>query len=111
MHEEILLKIYDELVEIKFLLKSNRYVPQNRKKERAKYKSHQRVKILRISGDERLEFDGITQAAEITGIGRSGISNALTGVNRSAGGFKWEYVDPPKKLRNVFKSTGTAINI
>lgn len=36
-------------------------------------------------------------ASTQTGIGRTSISRAATGVMRQAGGFKWQYMDKPTK--------------
>ena len=37
-------------------------------------------------------FDGIAEASRITGIYKSGISDACRNVVKSAGGFKWEFI-------------------
>ena len=50
------------------------------------------VQLDKESGEFIQEFESITQAHQITGIGRTNINNCLTGYSKSAGGFKWKYL-------------------
>ena len=40
-----------------------------------------------------IEFDSVTQAAEVVGCSISNLSNVLKGKRKTTGGFHWEYVN------------------
>lgn len=52
---------------------------------------HSQVRIRCV--ETGMIYDSVNGAAEALNINRSGISNALRGAAKTAGGFHWEYVD------------------
>ena len=55
-----------------------------------------------MSGEFIKTFDSIKDAALFAHINPNNISRVCRGERRSAGGYKWQYLDPPKK---IFKGT------
>ena len=49
------------------------------------------VQYVGINEDIIKEYESISEAARITGIGKSNIQHALTGRAKRAGGFRWKF--------------------
>lgn len=55
------------------------------------------AQLDKIVGNVIQEFESVKQASKQTTIGRTNITNCLTGYSKSAGGYKWVYLkDFPK---------------
>lgn len=57
------------------------------------YSKAKRVAQFDKDGEKLAEYRSISVAADMTGIGRTSINNALSGWSRTAGGYVWKYVD------------------
>jgi len=57
--------------------------------DRIKHGTTSRIKIVRSDGTV---FEGIREAARITGLDSSGISKSCRGKLKTCGGFSWRYV-------------------
>lgn len=57
------------------------------------YSKAKRVAQFDKDGEKLAEYRSISVAADMTGIGRTSINNALSGWSNTAGGYVWEYVD------------------
>lgn len=57
------------------------------------YSKAKRVAQFDKDGEKLAEYRSIGVAADMTGIGRTSINNALSGWSKTAGGYVWEYVD------------------
>lgn len=55
-------------------------------------KSRKKIQQYDFNNNLIQEFDNITQASKITGIGRTSISNCLNGYSKSAGNYFWKKV-------------------
>jgi len=56
--------------------------------------------ILQLTKDDKVikKFKSLTEAFKETGIKKTNISNCLTGLSKSAGGFKWKYNNKTNKI-------------
>lgn len=62
------------------------------------YKDHPKKEyrhVLQFSKDGTFikEFESISEASKLTGIGKSSITNCLSHISKSAGGYNWVYKD------------------
>ncbi len=57
------------------------------------------LQINRVTGEIIREFYGIKYASDVTGVGKSSISNCVRKLCPIAGGFKWRYKSKDHKIR------------
>lgn len=90
------------------------WVTQKENTERhTKITSHSRkVKQIDVKTNKIVkEFEQITHAAESIGLSRRAIQLVLTGKNKTAGGYFWEYSDESNYADNVSKTDLESKNI
>lgn len=54
------------------------------------YSKNKAVVQMDMDGEEIAEYKSVNYASDITGVGRTSISNCLNGWSESAGGYKWK---------------------